>query len=340
MNKNPLVIINNEKIFRQGNDFYCDNVDMSIIPSEFKNFQQTLFIGRKSKKKGGHKIELENTKPASNILTFLYLIFKTFKIQKNSYLLIGVTPYTFFAFLILYIFRRKIFIYLRSSGHEEFKYLYGSWSVWIHHLMFIIVSNNSSVIVNNSRLYKKKECHIISSSRLDESWFRRRNNHNTSSLDKIKLLYVGRISREKGIFNFIEMLDKIKINFQFSIVGNLKNLKFKNEKIKILGYISNTESLIKVYDKNHITILPSFTEGQPLTIDESLSRNRPVIIFEDINYVIKERKGIFIAKRNIDSFTETVKHVINNYQDIQEDIKKNKFTTKRDMVKQISDIVG
>ena len=337
MNKNPLVIINNEKIFRQGNDFYCDNVDMSIIPSEFKNFQQTLFIGRKSKKKGGHKIELENTKPASNILMFLYLIFKTFKIQKNSYLLIGVTPYTFFAFLILHIFRRKIFVYLRSSGHEEFKYLYGSWSVWIHHLMFMIVSNNSSVIVNNSRLYKKKDCHIISSSRLDEPWFK---NHNSIPLGKIKLLYVGRISREKGIFNFIEMLDKIKIDFQFSIAGNTKNLKFENENIKILGHISKTESLIKIYDENNITVLPSFTEGQPLTIDESLSRYRPVIIFEDINYVVKERKGIFIAKRNIDSFTETVKYVINNYQKIQEDIKKNKFTTKRDMIKQISDIVG
>ena len=43
---------------------------------------------------------------------------------------------------------------------------------------------------------------------------------------------------------------------------------------------------------------------------------------------------------NINSFTETVQQVINNYQEIQEDIKKNKFTTKRDMVKQISDIIG
>ena len=337
MNKNPLVIINNEKIFKQGNDFYCDNVDVSIIASEFKNFQQTVFIARKSSKKGGHKVELENTKPASNILTFLYLIFKTFKIQKNSYLLIGVTPYTFFAFLILRTFKRKIFVYLRSSGHEEFKYLYGSWSVWIHHCMFILVSNNSNVIVNNSRLYKEKECHIINSSRLDELWFK---NHNVSSLEKIKLLYVGRLSNEKGIFNFIKMLDGLKINLELSIAGNSKNLKFKNKNIKLLGYISEAESLIKIYDEHNITVLPSFTEGQPLTIDESLSRNRPVIIFEDINYVVKERKGIFISKRNIDSFVETAQYVINNYQGIQEDIRKNKFTTKGDMVKQISDIIG
>ena len=63
------------------------------------------------------------------------------------------------------------------------------------------------------------------------------------------------------------------------------------------------------------------------------------IILSDIKKLFPS-KGIFIAKRNIDSFSETVRHVINNYQDIQEDIKKNKFTTKKDMVKQISDIVG
>ena len=136
------------------------------------------------------------------------------------------------------------------------------------------------------------------------------------------------------------MIDNVKINFHLSIVGNSKNLKFKNNNIKLLGYISETESLIKVYDEHNITVLPSFTEGQPLTIDESLSRNRPVIIFEDINYVVKERRGIFISKRNINSFIETTQYVINNYQNIQENIKKNKFTTKRDMVKQISDIIG
>ena len=32
MNKNPLAIINNEKIFKQDNDYFCDNLDLKVIP--------------------------------------------------------------------------------------------------------------------------------------------------------------------------------------------------------------------------------------------------------------------------------------------------------------------
>ena len=41
-------------------------------------------------------------------------------------------------------------------------------------------------------------------------------------------------------------------------------------------------------------ILPSFTEAHPYVVDESLARKRPVIIFEDIAYIVKDKKGIFV----------------------------------------------
>ena len=63
--------------------------------------------------------------------------------------------------------------------------------------------------------------------------------------------------------------------------------------------------MIDAYDNHNILILPSFTEGQPYVVDESLARRRPVIIFEDIAHIIKERKGIFVSKRTVDSFCET-----------------------------------
>ena len=43
-------------------------------------------------------------------------------------------------------------------------------------------------------------------------------------------------------------------------------------------------------------ILPSFTEGQPMALLESLSRLRPVIIFKEIDHVIQNRVGIFISR--------------------------------------------
>ena len=71
-----------------------------------------------------------------------------------------------------------------------------------------------------------------------------------------------------------------------------------------------------------------------------LSRKRPIIVFEDIAYIVKDRKGVFISKRDVDSFMKTVKYIMHNYPEIQEKIEKNKFVTKRDMLKQISDTIS
>ena len=86
-------------------------------------------------------------------------------------------------------------------------------------------------------------------------------------------------------------------------------------------------------------ILPSYTEATPYVVDEALSRKRPVIIFEDIEYVMKDRKGVFVSKRDIDSFTQTTNYIIQNYKEIQKNMEKNKLPTKKDMLKQISDII-
>ena len=120
--------------------------------------------------------------------------------------------------------------------------------------------------------------------------------------------------------------------------------KFKlivEDKTNILfpGYISNRQLLIDAYDNHNILILPSYTEGQPYVVDESLARRRPVLIFRDIEHIIKGRKGIFVAERNIDSLTKTINYIIKNYYDIQKKIELNKFPLEEDMFKQISDVI-
>ena len=87
-------------------------------------------------------------------------------------------------------------------------------------------------------------------------------------------------------------------------------------------------------------ILPSFTEATPYVLDEALSRKRPVIIFEDIAYIMKDRKGVFVSKRDINSLSQTANYIIQNYNEIQKNMEKNNLPTKKDMLKQISDIIG
>jgi glycosyltransferase involved in cell wall biosynthesis len=337
MSNNLLVVINNEKVFEDNNEFYCANYNLKILPEGLNNYHEVKYIVRESGKKGKHKINLQNIKIASNIIKFIYFVFATFKIKSSKYLIISITPYTFISFLFLFLFRKKVFLYLISSGHEEWKFILGSWSVWIYHVMYSIMTSNSNVIVLHDRLCRKKNCHVISSSTLDEKWLK---NYKEVKLDKIRFLYVGRVNPEKGIYEFLKMFGKIKLDAEFSVVGNIKNLKTSNKNIKLIGYISDKQSLIDIYDSHNILILPSFTEGQPYVVDESLARRRPVIVFEDIAHIIKERKGIFISKRTIDSFCETTKHVMQNYNKIQKSIEENKFPLKEDMLKQISNIIS
>ena len=332
-----LIIINNEKIFKENNNFYCDNAALKFLPEGLNYYYQVKYIVRSSNTKKEQKIDLENIKASSNIIKFIYFVFKTFKIPNATYLLISITPYTFFSFLFLFLFRKKrIFVYLFSSGHEEYKHILGNWSVWTYDLMYRIITSNSKVIVCHERLYNKKKSHLVHVSRLDEEWLQ---DHKEVLLDKIRLLYVGRISAEKGIFNFIKMFDEIKTKFEFSIVGNLKKYKLSNNNINLINYVSDTKKLINIYDRNNITILPSYTEGSPNVVNESLSRKRPVIIFEDIDYIIKDKKGIFVSKRDPKSFSETAKNIIDNYGDIQKEMEKNVLPTKKNMIKQISDII-
>ena len=335
MSYKNLIIINNEKIFKENNNFYCDNLDLKILPEGLNEYHEVQYIVRNSNKKGGQKINLENIKVASNIIKFIYFVFKTFKIPNVSYLLVCITPYTFLSFLILFLFRKRVFVYLFSSGHDEYKYILGSWFVWIYHIMYTIVTSNSKIIVCHERLYKKKS-HLVYVSRLDDEWLR---DQKGASLDKVRFLYVGRMNPEKGIFEFLKMYDKIKFDAEFSIVGNSENKNFSNINIKLLGYVANTQSLINIYDKHNIMVLPSFTEGTPYTVDESLSRKRPVIIFEDIAYIIRDKKGIFVSKRDIDSFSKTTKYIMDNYLEIQKKMEKNILPTKKNMIKQISDII-
>ena len=341
-----LVVLNNEKISKKNNEFFCRNFNFKILPEGLNKFFKVRYIARKSKTEEPHKLNLQSVRVASNIIQFIYYVISTFKDKNTKYYIITITPYTFSAFLFLALFRKKVFVYLISSGFEEWKYILGSWTVWIYHIMFSLVTSYSTVIALHERLYKKKGGYVIESSTLDKKWLQ---NFKKPKLDKIRLLNVARVNPEKGIFEFLEMFKKLKIHAEISIIGKIKNMALQNkfkliveDKNNILfpGYISNRQLLIDAYDNHNILILPSYTEGQPYVVDESLARRRPVIIFKDIEHIIEGRRGIFVAERNIDSLTKTIDYIMKNYHDIQKEIELNKFPLEEDMFKQISDVIN
>ena len=331
-----IIIIGNEKISENKNGFYCDNVDMKTIPEELNKNFDIVFIARKSKVERSHILDLNKIQTASNIFSFLYNIFKTFKHKETKYFLVSITPFTFFAYSILFFFRKETFIYLRSNGYEEYRAIFGFIGPLIYHFMYIFITYKSKIISCQERLVKKKKSYLVFPSELNSDWL---NNRTKPLLDKPRLLYVGRLKIEKGIFSLLKICDEISSEVELSIVGRIEDKKIESQKVQLLGYGFNAKTLCKIYDNHNILILPSFTEAHPKVIDESLSRLRPVIIFEEINHIIQNRKGIFVSKRNTKSFLETIKFIMNDYIKIQESIATNKLPAKIELVSEIKNIL-
>ena len=199
--------------------------------------------------------------------------------------------------------------------------------------MFSVVSKTSYLTGCNKRVLRGKEGKILHPSQLTDKWFL---NTSSAELNKIKLLYIGRVKVEKGIYSLLKIIKDLKKDISLSIVGMEKdvNKTIKQENVNILEIETSEDKLIELYDKHNIFILPSFTEGHPMVLLESLARSRPVIIFEEISHVVGSKKGIFIAKRNSESLSEKIQYIRSNYNKIQEDMKNNNLPLKKDFLRE------
>ena len=328
--KKKLFILSNESIFSEEGKFYCDNIDLKSTPEGLnKKFEVNLFA-RKSRKKRSHEIKLKKIKIFYNIFSYILSATRVAKEKDSKYLIISISPYTFIVSLLLKFLGKKPIVYLRSDGYEEYKAILGKVGPIIYHFMFIIIASISNLISCREYILKGRKGKVVYPSQLDSIWLKKPKN---VEMKNFKLLYVGRIRVEKGIYSLANLI-KNKRDISLTIVGAEKGTSYNlnQSNIKILPNENNKSKLIKYYDDHDIFILPSFTEGHPMVLLEALSRRRPVIIFNEIKHVIGDKKGIFIAKRNFINFFGTLNNVKKNYKRIQKEMKKNKLPTNKEFI--------
>ena len=333
-----LFIISNESIFENNGSFFCDNLDMKSTPESLSRKYEISIIARKSKKIRSHYLKINDTKIFSSIFTYLAKIFVSLKFKNAKYLVISISPYTFLAIIFLRIFGKIPIVYLRSDGYEEYKSIIGIIGKFIYHIMFSIVSGLSRLVSCNPLILKGKKGDIIAPSQLDEDWLK---NKKQINFNKVKLLYIGRIRKEKGIFNLVNLIEG-NDDFQLTIVGAEKNSsdKINQKNVNVYEIENNKQNLIKYYDDHNIFILPSYTEGHPMVLLESLARNRPVIIFEEIEHVIGDKKGIFISKRDQTSLVELINRIKTNYPKILEGMNENKLPLKKEFINSLDESIS
>ncbi len=332
-----LIIISNEKIYQEGKNFFCDNIDLKSTPEGLSKNFNICIIARSTKKNKAFKIDNKSfpIDIFSNIFSFLS---KIKKIEKNNkILLISISPYTFLASVILSLSRKEHFVYLRSDGFKEYKAILGFLGPFIYGIMFFIIWKFSNLISCNERILRNKKGKIVFPSQLSNIWF---SSQKEIEPTKPKLLYVGRLRKEKGIFSLIKILKKDN-TLNLNIVGS-DDLAPSTEFLKNISFNpieKNEKNLIKIYDEHNIFILPSFTEGHPMVVLESLARLRPVIIFEEISHVATNKTGVFICKRDLYSLKDKINYIMQNYINIQDQIKKNILPSKEKFISDLTNIL-
>lgn len=336
-----LYIFGNEKIQKRGSQYFSANVDFkTIIQGLSKNFK-TYLIARLSSKKENFRIEDKGRIVAcSTFISYIFQIILSLKnFKRHKYLIISITPFTFFAYIVIFFFTNKIYLYLRSDGFKEYENILGKKWVFLYQIMFSVMLSKCKIISCQKKLARSKISYLVRPSELDDDWLDNSKKKTNLNFNKIKLLYVGRIRVEKGIFNLLNIFEKLKNKPELTIIGDKKIKVLNNSDIKFYNFFSKSKYLIEQYDKCHIFILPSYTEAHPKVIDEALARYKPVIIFDDIKHVIGHRLGIFVCKRNSEDLENTISYIYKNYSKIVKNISKNILPTKKVFLEDLNNII-
>lgn len=137
-------------------------------------------------------------------------------------------------------------------------------------------------------------------------------------------LYVGRVSREKGIHDLIQAYQKLqRSDIKLVIVGKerpgdqaylaeLKELAAGNVNILFVGPAYGND-LIEWYSNNFAYVLPSRIEGLPITLLEAMSFGSCCIASDiEANVEALGGKGLLFEEGNIDSLLQCLRNVCAN----------------------------
>jgi glycosyltransferase involved in cell wall biosynthesis len=172
----------------------------------------------------------------------------------------------------------------------------------------------------------KNKCFVLYNTIQSEvSFF---NKDETFINDSIKLIYLGNYIKEKGIVELvkavIEANKKFNSRFELNMYGvfaseNLKKEVFLLTKnidfVTINGPLHGNDKFLKIYESD-LLILPSYNEGLPLVLLESMSVGVPVIITK-VGY-IKDALGddypLYCEAQSVNSILDSLNKYLNIYQ--------------------------
>jgi glycosyltransferase involved in cell wall biosynthesis len=141
------------------------------------------------------------------------------------------------------------------------------------------------------------------------------------SKENFNIVYVGRIAKEKGLFNALDAIDLLikkgyKINWYLIGWGDQESLLIKKSKdygiensVHFLGAMSNPYPYLKNAD---LFLLTSFYEGKSIAIEEAKLLAKPIVItnFTTAKSQINHLENGLIAEMNPESIANNIELIL------------------------------
>ncbi|WP_407484925.1 glycosyltransferase family 4 protein [Acinetobacter baumannii] len=156
-------------------------------------------------------------------------------------------------------------------------------------------------------------------------------NYTPAPVSPINFLFIGRLLKEKGIFDFIEAAKIVKSKYpetQFTVLGGLDSQNMgalsKQELDRLLqenlfeypGYVSDVKKWII---QSSVFVLPSYREGVPRSTQEAMAMGRPVITTNVPGCretVVNGVNGFLVPKWDPEALADRMCYFIENPQQI------------------------
>lgn len=144
--------------------------------------------------------------------------------------------------------------------------------------------------------------------------------HSPSNDKRLKkeILFVGRLSEEKGVDVLIRSASKLILKYpdlKVRILGEgrlekeLKALTHELNLVRNIEFVGFTNDPIPYYQSASVKALPSFSEGFPNVLIEALSLGTPVVAFDcetGPSEIIDENNGYLVGLGNEEEFTSAL----------------------------------
>lgn len=180
-------------------------------------------------------------------------------------------------------FGKKVVLHIHGGGFKEY---YATAPKWITSVL-----NRSDTIIVLSESWKDFFQRITAGPKIrivENIVARPSGGSHLWNDDKCHLLFLGKVCKEKGIFDLLDVLRVHKAEFKNKVVLHIGGGGAIDQLIKKIsayglidiavyeGFVSGIRKIDLLYSSSAF-ILPSYTEGLPVSILESMSFGKPVL---------------------------------------------------------------